>query len=194
VSPAEQDQLIQDFIACVPKFDAMSECKESNPIAWEFRTQDADEHGWFDWRPLKSNTDASCLEPLYTHLPGRFPALYERLALTYRWAEAYLDQYRLLPNPLGPDLNRLFDQIRGDDAIWSALTKSGYIQFGRGPDMDYDPVCFDLSSRKKHNRDCRIVKIDHEEILCNDRVRVVSELAPSFEKLVRDTIERARKL
>ena len=56
--------------------------------------------------------------------------------------------------------------------------------------MDYDPVCFDLSSRKKGG-EYRIIKIDHEEILCNDRLRIVSELAPTFEQLVLKTIEQA---
>jgi hypothetical protein len=58
--------------------------------------------------------------------------------------------------------------------------------------MDYDPVCFDIKKRTKSN-DYRIVKIDHEEILCNNRIKVVSELAPSFEQLMIETISRASK-
>lgn len=65
------------------------------------------------------------------------------------------------------------------------------MQFAKGRDHDYDPVCFDISVRTKQG-DYRIVKIDHEEILCNDRVKVVEELAPSFEQLVRNTIESAK--
>ena len=59
-----------------------------------------------------------------------------------------------------------------------------------GTDIDYDPVCFDISSRKK-NKDCRIVKIDREQILRNDRVKVIAEIAPSFEYLMVRTIEQA---
>lgn len=58
--------------------------------------------------------------------------------------------------------------------------------------MDYDPVCFDISVR--NNRDYRVVKIDHEEILCNYRVKVVSEIAPSFRALVLQTIEHAETI
>ncbi len=58
--------------------------------------------------------------------------------------------------------------------------------------MDYDPVCFDLRSRTKDG-DYRIVKIDHEEILCNNRLKVVAELAPSFEQLMQRTVEQATK-
>jgi hypothetical protein len=49
--------------------------------------------------------------------------------------------------------------------------------------MDYDPVCFDLR-RRESGGDCRIVKIDHEEILCNYRVVEVIEIAPTFRRLV----------
>jgi hypothetical protein len=71
----------------------------------------------------------------------------------------------------------------------ASLIRNGFIPFGKGPDVDYDPVCFDLTSRKK-NADYGIVKIDHEEILCNERIQVVGKLAPSFEELVVPTIER----
>ena len=35
------------------------------------------------------------------------------------------------------------------------------------------------------------MKIDHEQILCHDRVKVVAELAPTFRQLVLDTIDKA---
>jgi hypothetical protein len=67
------------------------------------------------------------------------------------------------------------------------------MQFGQGPDIDYDPVCFDIKSRTQSG-DYRVVKIDHEKILCNYRVKVVAELAPSFEELVLQTIRRASEM
>ena len=72
----------------------------------------------------------------------------------------------------------------------SGLQGAGYIQFGLGPDMDSDPVCFDITSGT-NSKDYRIVKIDRGEILCNYRVKVVKEIAPSFRHLVLQTIERA---
>ncbi len=77
-----------------------------------------------------------------------------------------------------------------DKGLWDALIAAGFLQFGRGADIDYDPVCFDISSRNK-NRDMRVVKIDHEEILCNYRVKVVAEMAPSFFDLLQGTINLA---
>ena len=86
----------------------------------------------------------------------------------------------------------LLHEISKDKVLSTCLLKNGYIPFGKGPDIDYDPVCFDLKSRKK-NREFTIVKLDHEEILSNERTRVVAELAPTFEQLVRKTIEAASR-
>jgi hypothetical protein len=70
---------------------------------------------------------------------------------------------------------------------------AGYIQFGRGPDVNYDPVCFD-TRRDPGSRDAPIVQLDHEDILCNRRLRVVAELARSFRALVLDVIGKARAM
>jgi hypothetical protein len=80
-----------------------------------------------------------------------------------------------------------------DKFLSSFAFKNDYIPFGKGGDIDYDPVCFDLRARKK-NREFEIVKLDHEEILCNERIRVVTTLAPSFERLVSQTIDLAAQL
>ena len=121
-----------------------------------------------------------------------FPPLFERLVLSYRWAEVDLGSYRLVANPPGTGLDALLPEMSKDPIIWNCLLEAGYIQFGKGPDIDYDPVCFDISARTKNN-DCKIVKIDHEQILCNNRVETVAELAPTFEQLMLDTIDRANQ-
>jgi hypothetical protein len=144
------------------------------------------------WRPCRIHTDPKHLNALYGKLPARFPPLFERLLLSFRWAEVSLHSYGLMANPTGSDLEGFFQQISADPGLWGVLLPAGYLRFGKGADMDYDPVCFDINSRMK-NREMRIVKIDHEEILCNRRVKAVTELAPSFEGLVLQTIEPARK-
>jgi hypothetical protein len=59
----------------------------------------------------------------------------------------------------------------------------GYVQIGRPDTGDFDAVCFDLNDQKQ-NREHRIVQIDHEDILCNWKVRVSGEVWPSFIKLM----------
>jgi hypothetical protein len=59
------------------------------------------------------------------------------------------------------------------------LRPAGYVQIGRPDTGDFDAICFDLNE-KRQNREYRIVRVDHEEILCNRKVRVSDELFPSF--------------
>ena len=138
---------------------------------------------------MSVETDPSALEPLCAKRPARPPSLYEHLVLSYRWADVDLETFTLLANPPSEGLSGLLQRIIRDKGLGETLIPNGYIQFGKDTDMDYDPVCFDISSRKNH--DYRIVKIDHEEILCSYRIKVVSEIAPSFRALVLEKIERA---
>ena len=192
MSVQDQDELLRQFIDTFGSFYELAESADIYPVVAELATGEPDDLGQTRWQPARTNADRACLETIYAKLPGRFPSLYERLVLTYRWAEVDLGAYTLLANPPGPDLSRLLNEISKDPGLWESLIPAGYIQFAKGTEYDYDPVCFDLSKRKK-NGECRVVKIDHEEILCNYKIKVVSELAQSFEDLVRQTIQRARE-
>ena len=163
--------------------------EDLEPTAALLATGPADDYGYRRWKPMNAENDLSALEPLYAKLPARFPPLYEQLVLSHRWADVDLQTFTLLANPPSEGLSGLLQRIMKDKGLWETLIPNGYLQFGKGPDMDYDPVCFDISSRK--NRDYRIVKIDHEDIRCNSRIKVVAEIAPSFRALVLQTIERA---
>jgi hypothetical protein len=183
-------KLVDAFIACFPKLDEMMAHESLNPVAWQLSKGDADQYGFRRWRPLSCTTDRKALEPLYAELPARFPPTYEQLVLSYRWADVDLGLFKLVANPLGPDLSGLLTHLAGAPDLWEMLIPAGFIQFGKGPDMDFDPVCLDIRSRSRSG-DYRIVKIDHEGILCNYRVKIVDQLAPSFEQLIIDTIKRA---
>ena len=188
----KDDGILEEFVDTFDKFYELAEYSFIFPFVAELAIGEPTELGQTRWQPARIDTDRCYLDPLYAKLPARFPPLYESLVLSYRWAEVDLGTFTLLANPPGPDLSRLLGQISRAPAIWNALIPAGYIQFAKGPDMDFDPVCFDIKRRKK-NRDCPVVKIDHEGILCNNRIRIMTELAPSFEQLVRETIARATK-
>jgi hypothetical protein len=187
------EQLLERYIATFEKLDEMIVNEFSMPPAEQLAVGVEDEYGFRRWKPIKFETPEPFLQEIYAELPDqfRFPRLFEQLLLTYRWAVVDLSTYRLLANSPGQDLNGFFQQITNDPGLWEALIPAGFVQFGRGPDLDYDPVCFDMKSRKQGG-DCRIVKIDHEQILCNYRVKIVSELAPSFYELVLQTIVLAK--
>jgi hypothetical protein len=149
--------------------------------------EEDDEIGaWAEWRPLRVQTPPGALETFYERVPGPLPPLYERLILACHWADVDLGEFRLLPN-FPPPLGGLVRAIQDDSFMFRVLSSHGLVQFGMGPDIDYDPVCFDLNQRSADG-DCAIVKADHEEILIRERLQVVGVLAPSFRELVRRTI------
>lgn len=187
------ERLVECFVASFEKLDGMTVLsKESDPVAWQLAVGTGDQYGHKRWRPKRVSTSKTLLEPIYSQLPAPFPPLYERLVRSFRWAEVDLQICRLLANPPGPDFGALFQEISGDPTLWKYLREAGYVQFGRGPEIDYDPVCFDTNS-SKNSKDYKIVKIDHEEILCNDRIKVVAEIAPSFSELMLHTIDLANQ-
>jgi hypothetical protein len=185
------EELIDEYVAAFEKLD---DCTIwwADPITWVFGTGDRDDDGYERWRPLRFSTDGTDLDQLYEALPARLPPLYERLILSYRWAEVDLEDYTLLANPFEPGLRALLQQMQKDKALWESLVPNGYLQFGKGSGGDYDPVCFDFRHRQSDG-DCRVVKIDHEGLLCYQSVREVAELARSFRELLLKTIDRARR-
>jgi hypothetical protein len=186
------EELIEQFIATFDCFNDLSASRELNPIAWQLAVGEPDQFGEKLWKPLPFTTDRKALDELYAEVPATFPPLYEQLILSYRWAAVDLGDYALLANPPGPDFSGLLQEMTRDKAMWNELSLGGYLQFGRGPDLNYDPVCFGFRGRGK-GRDCRIVQIDHEEILCNNRVKEVAELAGSFRELILKTIEDCKQ-
>jgi hypothetical protein len=125
------------------------------------------------------------LKTFYAHVTGPLPPLYELLILSYQWGEVDLETFRLLPS-FPPSLQSLVSAMTADTVMFRMLSSNRFAQFGRGPDVDYDPVCFDLNARGSDG-DCAIVKLDHEDILIRERIRVVAEVADSFRQLVLQT-------
>jgi hypothetical protein len=127
---------------------------------------------------------------MYSELPARFPRLYRRLALSYRWAEVDLQSCRLPANPPGAGLRGSPHEMSRDSNAWRRLLEAGHIRFGKGPGADYDPFRFDTSSRPE-KEDYKIVKLDRERILCHERIGIVAGLSPGFEQLMPRTIDEA---
>jgi hypothetical protein len=91
-----ESSLIDQYLACFEKLDETT-AWDTDPVASHLAVGEIDQYGFKHWRLAKVRTDAKHLEPLYSKLPARFPALFERLILSYRWAEIDL---QILP-PLG---------------------------------------------------------------------------------------------
>jgi hypothetical protein len=121
------------------------------------------------------------LEKLEAGLPKRLPQSFESLLLRFSFPP--FDAGGITFFGWKSDASELFHVLPPNEGTLSELLlPAGYIQIGRPDTGDFDAVCFDLNSARQ-SREYRIVRADHEEILCNSRVKIVAELWPSFSNL-----------
>jgi hypothetical protein len=107
------DELLSVYIQSFSELNDLCEFPEIHPFVAALATGESDPSGMVRWKPRRLETQASSLQPIYAKLPARFPPLFERLLLTYRWAEVDLQGNRLLRNPLGHDLAGFFSANGG---------------------------------------------------------------------------------
>jgi hypothetical protein len=156
-------------------------------VPQELRTRELPEiPDMFFWeiRPANDNSWVSTLEEM---LPCPFPALYRGLITRFRFAEFEIGPIMFFANTgeqsVFHDLTRC---LFADKGLYPVLLENGYLQFGQQVGGGYDPVCFDMKRRR--DADAPIVQLDHEDILIRNRVRVLSEVAPSFHRFAEQAI------
>ncbi len=147
--------------------------------------------GRFDWQIVRA-LDASWLSELERQLPFPLPPTVRSLISRYLFPS--FDAGPLTFFSVGCDSDRLLEfrwAIRGDPHMSPFLLKNGFVQFARPAGGSYDPVCFDF--RNSHRkREPSVVRIDHEEILCNERLRILETLAPGLDVLLDETTRQLR--
>jgi hypothetical protein len=180
----ETAKLIQQFVRTLnerglePLFD-----REVPP---ELRgKQLSDISGMYEWR-ICSSEENPWVSPLEEKLPFRFPPLYHELISGYRFAEFEIGPIMFLANTGTAVFNELADVMFRDRNLSPTLMKNGLLQFGRQAGGGYDPICFDMKRRVKD--DAPVVRIDHEDVLIRNRLRVLAEIAPTFEHFVEQVI------
>jgi hypothetical protein len=155
--PARDDHLVRQFIASFEPLDGLDDARsESLPEELSVGA-DLNQAHTVCWRPAAIATDREHLAPIYHKLPGRFPALYERLVLSYRWMEVHLETVMLLANPPGPTLAGLAGEMFRDPVLSDTLVRAGFVPFGRVSGGSYDPMCFDFNSMK--GDDCPVIQL-----------------------------------
>jgi hypothetical protein len=142
----------------------------------------------FDWQIVRSE-DASWLPVLEGRLPFPVPTTFRSLISRYTFPAFIAGPLRFhavgLPEP-GAKFQEFRFAILADAIMSPFLLKQGFLPFARPASGSYDPVCFDCrNSRRK--AEPAVVRVDHEEILCNDRLQVVEQLAAGFDVLLEET-------
>ena len=139
--------------------------------------------------PIRESENKTRLDLLETKLSKRLPQSFASLLSRYSFPSCDVAGISLFAWEADSSV-----YIEGAAAPKGSLSEllipAGYVQIGQPDTGSFDAVCFDLNEQPQ-NRECRIVKVDHEEILCNWRVRVSGELWPSFVELVESVLSSA---
>jgi hypothetical protein len=145
----------------------------------------------FHWR-IVASAGASWLAEVESQLPFPLPPTLRSLVSRYLFPS--FDAGPLTFFSVGCESDRLLEfrwAILGDRYMSPFLLKNGFVQFARPAGGHYDPVCFDLrGSRRK--QEPKVVRIDHEEILCSERLRIVETIAPGLDVLLEEMAHQLR--
>ena len=136
--------------------------------------------------PIRAEDNASRLRALQERLPKRIPQSFESLLSRYSFPT--FDVFGISLFGWDSDSTAILGEASAPkNSLSEVLIPAGYVQIGRPATGHFDAICFDLNHHAQ-NREYRVVQADHEEILCNRRVRVTEELWPSFAKLVESAL------
>jgi hypothetical protein len=136
---------------------------------------------------IRSDDNSQSLCELESKLTRRLPPSFESLLSRYSFAP--FDASGISFFGWGPMSADYFDvALPRKGSLSELLLPAGYLQIGRPDTGSFDAICFDLNARRQ-NREYRIVLADHEEVLSHSRMKIHSELWPSF----RNFLETALK-
>jgi hypothetical protein len=151
-----------------------------------------DDLGLFDWRITRSSR-VDWIDSLEEQLPARFPRSFRSLVTRYEFPAFDFGPIFLFANTAEGVDDELRHEISEDVPLSEILLRNGFLQFGRPTTGGYDPICFE-AGRKTGSEEYPIVRVDSEQILCNDRIRVIERLATSFFYFVRAQLEFERAI
>jgi len=146
--------------------------------------------------PIREEDNTSRLRILEEKLPKRLPQSFESFLCRYSFPA--FDVMGIALFGWDSDSNAYVEETSAAEGssrrfpvhLSEFLIPAGYVQIGRPDGGDFDAVCFEFNQQSQ-NREYRIVQVDHEDILCNSKVRVSSELWGSFVELVESALSSA---
>jgi SMI1/KNR4 family protein SUKH-1 len=132
--------------------------------------------------PVRPEENSARLSQLEARLPNRLPQSFESLLSRYSFPSFEACGISFFSWESGSsEFFEVASAAKG--SLSELLLPSGYIQIGRPGSGDFDAVCFDLNDHQQ-NREYPIVRVSHEEILCNSRIKILQKLWHSFRNFI----------
>ncbi len=126
--------------------------------------------------PVRRAENSQLFLRLEQKMPRRLPPSLTYLLTRYIFPTFDFSKVTLFGWDLKTEESEFFGAASASrGSLSELLLPAGYFQIGRPDTGSFDAVCLDLNG-KAENREYRIVLADHEQILCNNRVRITAEL------------------
>jgi hypothetical protein len=139
------------------------------------------------WR-IMSAASTPWLDSFEALLPCPFPPSFRSLIRRYVFADFEVGPLWLPANTGEPLFYELSTFFVKDAHLFGTLIQNGFLPFARPDTGCYDPICFDTKRKLTHG-EFPIVRVEHEAILCFDRIGSVWDVAPSFLDFVINSVE-----
>jgi hypothetical protein len=136
--------------------------------------------------PIREEDNKSRFELFEQKLPKRLPQSFASFLSRYSFPA--FDVLGITLFGWDSDSNPYIEEASAaKGSLSELLLPAGFVQIGRTDAGGFDAICFDWNESAQ-NREYRIVQVDHEDILCNWKVRVSGQLWPSFIRLVESAL------
>ena len=176
------ERRVDAFVAAVNASGRERMASQEVPVAC--RASPLDEDGMCEWRIVPGSA-GEWLPALETRLPFQLPPTFRALVSRYWFPSFTCGPLWLYSVGLADDSGELRVAMLRDRPMLGVLWKAGFLPFARPEDGSYDPVCFDFRD-VPGGREPAVVRVDHEEALIREQVRVVRTLSASFDVLVEE--------
>lgn len=179
--------LMERFVASFHKLDDLSCCDEDPVPALLEAGIDPEFRGFVQWTPARLPSPRTGLDAI--RRVGELPHLFEQLLEQFAWLPVDLECLRLFGNPPSTDFTAYANEMFADPVMNHNLLPARYVRFALAADCCYDAICFDLN--RMRDGDCPVVRIEHESVLCFDRIDSMETVFPSCRAMMEHIIELA---
>jgi hypothetical protein len=131
-------------------------------------------------------TSAPWIERAQLSLPFSLPRCFTDFACRYVFTEFEIERLHHYDNYDGNEKWCWHAALFSDQAIYKVCSANLFLPIGQPEASNYDRVCLDLNRLK--SGDCPVVQLDHEAILLKEKIKIVTELAPSYKKLISNVL------
>jgi hypothetical protein len=129
------DGLVEEFVACFEQFDEMIAFEQTDPVARELASGEADGYGRRTWRPARRNRSRAAQSGL-RQTAGKISETLRTTRVDVPMGGTRFGHISTGCEPAGTGREQSLSEMSRDAGLWESLLSAGFIRFGKGHDMD----------------------------------------------------------